>query len=178
MDALSFRNALQEAKPTAKSLAGIGLDEDEAAEIVASFDLRERATEQDISLPDSALHDLFARYDASRVEVGMVRFFDVPEQVSYGYIIGALEADYLALEAPSGEVAVRDVTSPNHTIWKCARDGSSLLAALAEAAEYLGACIIADQSGSELHRQTLERCTLLAGGLAYSDFYRMLLGVE
>lgn len=178
MDALSFRNALQEAKPTAKSLAGIGLDEDEAAEIAASFNVRERATEQDNSLPDSALHDLFARYDASSVEVGMARFFDVPEQVSYGYIIGEVEADYLALEAPSGEVAVRDITSPDHTIWKCARNGASLLAALAEAAKYLGACIAADQSGSELQRQTLDRCTLLAGGPAYGDFYRMLLGVE
>jgi hypothetical protein len=178
MDALSFRNALQEAKPAAESLAGIGLDGDEAAEITASFDVRERATEQANSLPDSALHDLFARYDASSAEVGMVRFLDVPERASYGYTIGEVEADYLTLEARSGEVTVRDVTAPDHTIWKCAQDGASLLAALAEAAKYLGACIAVDQSGSELQRQTLDRCILLAGGPAYGDFYRMLLGVE
>lgn len=178
MDALSFRNALQGAKPTARSLAGLGLSGDEVAEIAASFDLRERATEQGNSLPDSALHDLFARYDPSSVEVGMVRFFDVPERASYGYTIGQVEADYLTLETHSGEVIARDIAGPGHTIWKCAQDGESLLAALAESAKYLGACIAVDHSGSELQRQTLDRCTLLAGGPAYGGFYRMLLGVE
>ncbi|MGH6614261.1 hypothetical protein [Sphingomonas sp.] len=178
MDALSFKNALQAAKPDMVSLLGEGLSSDEAADIIATFEVRERAVEQDTSLPDSTLNDLFARYDASNVEIGMVRFCHVPEQVSYGYIIGQVEADYLALEASSGEVTVRDITCPDHTIWTCARDGTSLLAALAAAAKYLGAGIAIDQSGSELQCQTLDRCILLAGGPAHGDFYRMLLGVE
>lgn len=59
MDALSFRNALREAKPTVESLAGIGIGKDETTEITASFDLRDRATEQGNNLSDSTLHDFF-----------------------------------------------------------------------------------------------------------------------
>ena len=178
MDALSFKNALQAVKPDVGLLLEIGLSSDEVAEISASFDFRERSLEKSNNLPDPILHDLFAHYNASSVEVGMVRFCDIPEQVSYGYIIGQVEADHLILEAPSGEVTVRDITDSDHTVWKCARDGAKLLAALAEAAKYLSTCFMIDQSGSEMQRQTIDRCMQLAGGSAYGEFYRMLLAAE
>ncbi len=178
MDATSFKNALQEAKPNSRSLVDIGLDEADAAVFLSSFDVRERTTEQDNSLPDSVLHDLFARFDASSVEVGMVRFCDTPEQASYGFILGRVETDYLTLQVPCGEVTVRDFTDPEHTMWKCARDGASLLAALAEAAKHLSECIASNQSGLEPRRQTIDRCTLFAGGPVYEDFYKMLLGPD
>jgi hypothetical protein len=178
MDATSFKNALQEAKPSSKFLVDIGLNDAEAAEFLWSFDLHERTIERDNSLPDSVLHDLFARFDVSRVEVGMVRFCDTPEQASYGFILGRVETDYLTLQIPCGEVTVRDFTDPEHTTWKCARDGASLLAALAEAAKHLSECIASNQSGLEPRRQTIDQCTLLAGGPLYEDFYKMLLGPE
>lgn len=177
MDALSFKNALREVRPTAESLAGIGLQGNDVAEISASFEVRERGISKDNNLPDATLHDLFVGYDVTSVAVGMVRFRGVPEQVPYGYIIGEVEADYLALEAGSGEITVHDITRATHVIWSCAQNGASLLSALAEAAKYLGACITVDQSGSDVQRQSLDRCTLLAGGPKYRDFYRMLLGV-
>ncbi len=176
MDPVSFKNALQDAKPASEELAAIGLHDGEVAEILCSFDLYERAKTLKNSLPDFALSDLFARFDPSRVEVGLVRFRDIPESAPYGFIIGEVEADYLAFEVISGEITVRDLTDPHHTIWKCAKGGEGLLSALAEAAKYLSACLVTDQSGSEFQRETLGRCTRLAGGVAYGDFYRMLLG--
>lgn len=108
----------------------------------------------------------------------MVRFRDVPEPASYGYIIGQVEADYLALEASSGEVTVRDITGSDHIIWKCARDGASLLAALATAAEYLSACMTINRAEAALQRNTLNDCVRVAGGPLYRSFFEMLLGVE
>ncbi len=178
MDALSFRKALQTLKPTAEYLARVGIEGEHASQIAVSFEVCERAVEQDNDLPDATLQDLFSRYDTSRIEVGMILLSGVVEKVSYGFNIGQVEADYLALEAATGEVTVHDMTNPNLTLWKCARDGASFLAAIAEAAKYLSACIAADQSGSELQRQSLDCCRLLAGGPVYEDFYRMLLGVE
>ncbi|MGA1805589.1 MULTISPECIES: hypothetical protein [Sphingobium] len=177
MDALSFKNALRNAKPAAEAFATIGLSKDEVIDISSSFEMFDRTMAQSNNLPDPTLRDLFARYDASNTEIGMVRFRDLPEPAQKGFIIGDVEADYLTLETPSGELVVRDHADPDHLIWKCARNGASLLAALSIAGEYLGACMIIDQAGTAFQQEALKDCVKVAGGRTYGRFYEMLLGV-
>ncbi len=178
MNASGFKTSLQSAKPDVDTLLNIGLDADAIAEIIASFEIHEKAVHIEPNLPDSVLNDLFARYDASAVEIGMVRLLGAPKRLPSGWVIGNVEADHLVLDPVSGEIMVKDLAAANHTIWKCAGDGAKLLAALAQAAEYLGKCFLEDQSGSQFQRSTIDRCTTLAGGATYDQFYEMLLGGE
>ncbi|MBP1857141.1 hypothetical protein [Rhizobium herbae] len=177
MDALAFKTALEQATPNLDALFKIGLSQKEAMDIIAGFEMRERLGQVNSRLPDTVLRDLFAQYDASNVELGMVRLCEVPEEVACGWMIGKVETDYLFLDTLSGEIEVKDRADVANAIWKCAQDGACLLAALANAAKYLSACILEDQSGSHFQQQTLRRCTTLAGGAPYVDFYRMLLGL-
>jgi len=178
MDVRSFRAALIEATPNVGVLLNAGLGRDEAMGILSSFALHERRVAEVHALPDAALGDLFSLCDASRVEIGMVRFRNRPEVAPKGWIIGQVEADGLMLETASGEIVVKELGAPDHTLWRCAKDGSSLLGALADAAAYLGACIAVEPAGPVAHLAALKRCIALAGGDAYAPFYRMLLAVE
>ena len=178
MDSVSFKNALAEAKPEIEDLLDAGLSRDEAADLTSSFEISPRPAAENFDIPDSTLKALFSGNDISRVEIGMVRFHGHPEKVPGGWIIGEVEADYLMLNRISGEILVMDITSPDHVIWRCAKDGAGFLGAIAVAAKYLGACISGDQSGTSYQRDALRDCTNLAGGDEYSAFYKMLIGFE
>lgn len=176
MDSLTFRDAIANAKPPIEALVNAGLSRDEAFELAASFEITVRSTIQHCDIPDLALNELYSKSDVSRAEIGMVRFVESPEEVSRGWIVGRVEADYLMLDRKSGEVLVIDIRSLDHVIWRCAKDGESFLAAIAVVANYLGSCICLDQSGSSFQEDTLRNCETLAGGSAYLAFYKMLIG--
>lgn len=178
MDAESFKKALEEAKPSIEELMKDGLSRNDAVDISASWEVRDRDHPEQISLPDRALSELFSGYDVSKIEVGMARFFKNPLPVPSGWQIGEVEADDLILDINSGEIIVLSIDAVDHIMWKCARDGRSFLGALALAAEYCGKCAINDLHGTAAQIHAFEACTLAAGGSSYSNFYRMLLGVE
>ena len=178
MDSVSFKNALMLAKPPLQTLVMAGLSRTEALEFGLSFEVNPRAVAEPSALPDFTLADLFSRYDVSRVEIGMLQFYGHPETVADGWLIGDVEADLLVLDKQSGEIIVKDFTSPDHIIWKCAQDGSHLLAALAHAAKYLGGCLSEDKTGTLEQKNAIGYCITLAGGRSYFSFFEMLLGLE
>ncbi len=178
MDAESFKKALEEAKPSIEALMRDGLSWDDAMDITASWEVRDRTHREQNLLPDRTLSELFSRCDVSKIEVGMVRLHKNPEPVRRGWQIGQVEADDLILDINSGEIIVLSIDAVDHIMWRCARNGSSFLSALALTAEYYGKCAINDLHGKEAQKHAFEACTLAAGGPSYSNFYRMLLGVE
>jgi hypothetical protein len=178
MDPVSFKAALQDAKPDMASLLDIGLESSEAEELLSSFDIGEREITEYFPLSDPTLAELFSRNDVSRVEIGMVKLQRDPQNTAFGWLIGEVEADYLALDTASGEIVVIDITSPDHVIWRCAREGSGFLGALAIAAKYLGDCLHADQTGTAAQLAAFTKCVDLSGGDSYAAFYKMILGVD
>lgn len=178
MDAESFKVTLEAAKPSIEALMRDGLSHQAAVSLVSSWDVRDRGYLQQNSLPDRTLNELFSRYDVSNIEIGMVRFSKNPQPVPRGWQLGKVEVDDLILDIRSEEIIVLDTDAVDHLMWKCARDGSAFLAALALAAQYFGKCAIDDLHGTEAQMHALEACTEAAGGRTYANFYRMLLAVE
>lgn len=178
MDVESFKKALEEAKPSIETLIRNGLSWDDAVEFRASNEVRDRDHPERISLPDRTLSELFSRYDVSKIEVGMIQFYKNPQPVSRGWQIGEFEADDLILDAGSGEIIVLSIEAIDYVLCRCAKDGSSFLAALVLAAQFYEKCAENDQHGTALHMRAFEACTAAAGGDIYSGFYKMLLGVQ
>ncbi len=176
MDPKAFKAALEAIKPNFETLIREGLSRDFALELISSFEVRDRAHMEQNSLHDTTLSELFSRYDVLTIEIGMARFYKNPTPVRRGWQIGQVEADDLILDAGSGEIIVLSIDAIDHVMWRCAKDGSAFLAALALAAQFYEECDD-DQRGTAVHMQAFEACTLAAGGAPYSNFYRMLLGV-
>jgi len=178
MDPEAFKAALEKVKPSAESLMTEGLSRDFALEFMSSFEVRDRDRLEQNSLSDRTLNELFSRYDVSNIEIGMVRFCKNPRPVRRGWQIGQFEADDLILDADSGGIIVLSIEAIDHVMSRCAKDGSSLLAALARAAKFYEDFEDDDPKSMAVHTEALEDCILAAGGQVYANFYRMLLGVE
>jgi len=108
----------------------------------------------------------------------MVQFRKNPQPVTRGWQIGEFEADDLILDASSGEIIVLSIETIDYVMWRCAKDGSSFLGALALAAQFYEKCAHEDQHGTVVHAQALDECIIAAGGHVYANFYRTLLGFE
>lgn len=173
-----FKLQLSEAAPPLQALRSMGYSDQEAAAIFSTFQIKERSTQVDLSPPeDEALRDLFVKYDPSNLEIGMVRFAPVPTTVANGWRIGTVEVDDL-ISTRAGEVVVEELHSRDHILWRCASSGGCLLAALLAAARFLGSRLASNDDEPMLRAKVHQDCVFLAGGERYSDFYRMLLGLE
>ena len=59
MDAISFKEALAEAKPSVQDLITAGLSETEASQFLLSYDVVDRMEKRTSEIPDPTLRDLF-----------------------------------------------------------------------------------------------------------------------
>jgi hypothetical protein len=175
VDARAFQDALREAQPAFQGLLDVGLSDGEAIDLRAGFEIRNRSEPLRVAMPDPTLCALFEGYDVSGVEIGMARLHARPKPAAGGWAIGLVETDALVLLVASGEVVVTDLGDGRHVIWRCAKDGGAFLEALAEAARFLGSCMLAEPS-SEERASAVDRCTERAGGDPYGMFYEMLMG--
>jgi hypothetical protein len=179
MNADEFVDRLRAAAPATERLQSVGFSLQDAAEFRLSF----VCTPRPIPAPDKQADpflDLLLRYDLRKVEIGMVTFAGALTPDGGTVRVGTVEADPLIQDRHSGEVRVTEGSPKGRVLWRCARDGGKLLDALAIAAEFLGHCAIdvAVSDNGKLRLTKAEECSRAAGGTAYLDFYRMLLGSE
>jgi len=179
MDLEQFRELLQKSAPNQDQLSSIGLSKKEVQEFLRSFQLVKRDA---IFKPSSGgiVEHFFTTYDPAKIEIGMVTFLSGPATKLNYVIIGKVESDPLVIDKSSGLVSVVDLASPSTVLWSCADSFSQFLDALIPAADFLGKCIISDDTRDNcaLLESVIEKCTSLAGGPSYDSFYRMLIGSE
>jgi hypothetical protein len=175
-----LRSAFLDAAPSREALKALGVSNEEAEEFLSSFRILPRTRKIAAIDQSDAIGKFFSLYDPSNLEIGMVRFVDLPKITDAGCIIGQVEADPLVVDKFTGKVYVDDLTSPGNTLWECADSVENFFSALIPAARYLGQCLVdgSVRSNKAVLCQIQEECTANAGGSRYVTFYRMLLDAE
>ena len=176
MNANQFAEALPQNAPPTDELKRRGIS------AAASEGLRKSFFPQ-LKSSMGALHsdpvvDFVTRYDASSIEIGMIRFGKLGEEAGGKLSFGKAEADTLLINVNTGEIEVEELGSGGHVLFLCARDGASFFDALLPAARFLGACLWNEDLAynQAAARSIAEECTRLAGGERYSTFFSTLLG--
>jgi hypothetical protein len=178
MNADEFVLRLRTAAPSKSALATVGIVGAEAAELVESHRCQPRSNSGAKSSSDAAIR-LVKNWDASRVEIGMLRFAKDTTTVPLGIQVGQVEADPLVVRSDNGELVVVEL-GLDHTLWPVAKRGDLLLDALLVCARALNENVFATDSRmrNEELRAIAAQCAQIAGGPKFHDFYLMLLGVE
>jgi len=179
MEAREFVNLLKSipSNEAINSYRSRGLDDDFIKEYLNSFNFQELDKSKNYGDP---ILDLVNNYDGSTVAIGMITFDIELEEDNDYYIFGRFEADFLAINKNLKIVEMLEYGTNDYVIYQCARNSSSFLNAIIEAAGYMGKCA----SDSNLRKDknilslVVERCGDLAGGDDYIDFYKMMLGFD
>jgi hypothetical protein len=131
-----------------------------------------------IILNSNSILQLLTKYDCSNVEISAISFLHEPiEYVGY-YQIGIVDIDILAINKISLGIEVLDHDNTDYVIWECASNSDRFLESLLLCAK----CLMENfkkppeyENSSELLK-CVNKCSNIAGGDEYSDFYKMLLG--
>ena len=175
MQAEEFVKGLSELAPSESWLQKEGLSLDDATKIRSSFVINAR--EGGVQYERNPLLDLGLRFDASNVEIGMIRFGGEGIETDDGWLVGKVEADDLLLKRFSGQVIVHEFGEIDHTLWKCAMSGGGFLDAVLKTAFYLERFARDESLSDDEHARTQAAhvCASLAGGEKCLEFYEMLL---
>lgn len=180
MELGTFVKALAEAAPSVPELEKCGLSKDQAQD----FGKRYLCVRRDRPLPAVSGRDqllvLLQEWDLSKVEIGMIRFPEMPTERSGKMCVGCVEADPLVILPGAGEIAVHEFGTKDHLLWLVARNGSALLDAMVIAARFLAQCAVSTIVFDDYKaaRSVALECATAAGGDRYLDFYKMLVGAE
>jgi hypothetical protein len=178
MDADTFVEKLWNCAPPIDSLIHVGL----GAMAAEEFQLRNRADLRQRSAEphNNPLIDLVSRYDVSRLEIGIVRFYDGVQRLDGSWQVGKAEADPLVISKFSGEVEVRDLTDETAMLWRCAVNGAFFLEAMLHAGCFLSRAsydlALSDDQSARCAQAIA--CARVAGGEPYRAFYNVLLGCD
>jgi hypothetical protein len=176
MDSKCFAGGLARLAPSEQELEKAGLTPGQIRDFRNSFICREqpRSTNSELPLECDALEG----WDFSSVIVGMVRFVERSRELNGSLQVGYVETDPLLLVPMTHEIHVEERDHPGHILWLVALSFSSLLDALLPAADVFAKRAVStiDFEDTDAARKVAERCTSLAGGNLYRNFYLMLLG--
>ncbi len=175
-----FVKALAEAAPSTLELEKCGFSKEQARDFANTFLCVRRERPLTVEGGSDELLGLLRSWDISKVEIGMIRFPEVPTERSGNMCVGSVEADLLVIMSDTGEIAVHELGSKEHLLWFVAANGSKLLDALPVAARFLAQRTIGsiDFDDFKAARSVATECGAAAGGEKYLDFYKMLLGAE
>jgi hypothetical protein len=178
MNSSEFVSSLAESAPSPHDLLSAGLSLSEAQEFRRSFIAYEHPLHPR-QKSDDPLIELVTKYDLSNVAIGMVSFSALNAD-RHGSTVGRVEADHLLISCANNEVLVCDIAHSGHILWRCAKDSSAFLSALAVAAQHLGRCAwdVTYAENPANTRAVATRCKELAGGSDYASFWMMLLRAE
>jgi hypothetical protein len=129
MLAEEFVDVLRKAAPSRIALTNYGLEPDEVAQILASFECRIRKDKKVEDHNQSQLERLIYVYDCAAVEVASLRLVGAPLRYGEGRIVGHWEADPVVL-CDNGRVEAYDHAQPGVKLADCATNGDRFLAAL------------------------------------------------
>jgi len=168
MKAEEFLRHLGTAMPDQHVLADYGLDEDEIADIQATFVAPRRPSTADPAAGE--LERMIVEFDCSRVEIGLVRLHGEITSRPEGLVFASCEADPLVVRA-DGCVAMCDHAVARSVAFVCAADSERFLDAMAVYVEFR-----AEKDAGKSRADAAEECAKAAGGSEYRGFYRLLCG--
>lgn len=176
MNADEFAEGLTRCAPSLNDLRRGGFSENFCQKLRDSFIPRWKGDTEPAD--QNPLVDFVLRYDASKIEIGGVRFGELKKDDNGCMCFGKEEADPLLIDAQTGEIFLEELGSDGHILCWCAADGESFLDAMLRAACFLEKCLVNSKLGQNqiTSRQVAEECVNLAGGEKYSTFYYALLG--
>lgn len=169
----SFVKRLKELAPSSNDLVKLGVSEKFILDFINSFNCKIK----NIGFHhDNEMIELVMKYDVTKLEIGMITFFDsVAENENY-YFVGKFEQDYLCLKKKTGEIVVVDNYDKNREIYKCANFASNFLDAILLSAAFLTERLLEVTNENDSELNSIKRISLLAGGSEYENFYKTLLG--
>lgn len=161
MKAEAFLQLVKRSMPDRSQLAAHGLDEEEIRDIQSLF----VAPARGVAAPQGVteLERMIIEFDCSKLTNGPVRFNDRLEVHAPGKCFALCEADPLVI-LPDGRVGLVDHAVPDRVHEFCAASPDQFLDALA-----------LDKRGDQSSIEALAEYANAAGGLEYTDFYRMFL---
>lgn len=122
--------------------------------------------------------DLIENFDCSNIEIGMINFGEkVEESIDYIFF-GKFEIDDLAIDQVTGGVVMLEI-GVDHVLYECAKSDSDFLNAIFNVAVFLERRSVEEglYENEKLNIEMAEEFGDIAGGSAYYDFYKMMLGV-
>lgn len=173
-----FISGLKQIPLEKERYSSIGLDEDEINSIMEGYNLKKTDTKNELN----KLVEFIVNYNPSSLEIGSIRFFGSDEIIENKefYIIGAFDADSLAINKFTEEIIILDSTQKlEFILWKCAKNADSFFESLLIAGKFLEENAFSEEYGNQdLIFKVAQKCSFVAGGKDYLSFYSTLLGVE
>ena len=154
--------------PQRHVLADYGLNDDEIADIQATFVARRRSASADPAASEA--ERMIVEFDCSRVEIGLVRLHGEITGHPEGLVFASCEADPLVVRA-DGCIAMLDHAVGQKIALLCAADSERFLDAMTVYVDHRAA-----KDTDRCRTDAAEECAKAAGGAQYRDFYRLLCG--
>ncbi len=122
--------------------------------------------------------NLIANYDMSSVEIGMISFDKEIRETEGFYFFGKVELDLMAISKGNNEIVVVDYSDTDEIIQYCAANSKKFLAAMMTAWRATTEFLLDEEKADDYdyREEVIAKCTELAGGDAYFDFYDNMLG--
>jgi len=151
------------------------LTDDFIAQIIKGFNPSKKIEELPRYGNDEVIK-LITHYDLTKTMIGMINFFEAPIVSDDRIYFGKFEIDRLFWDVLDGEIKCCEGRAGN-ILFRCAKNGSSFLAAIFEAACFLQKTSVNEElyDNEDVHIEVADYCTEIAGGDSYKDFYRVLL---
>lgn len=176
INAREFADELLKCFPAVSELVNAGISEG-AAEIISNGYKLEKISNLDKGNKFGILDDLFSNYDCSKLEIGFFMLRQPEKLNDYEVIIGNYEADYIIANMRNGEIYMKELGSPHHTLASCANNIESFLHVILTAACFRKKKMLKQ---IVLNYETIKRyeteCIKVAGGEKYQTFCKMMLG--
>jgi hypothetical protein len=180
MNANDFVKKLCASAPSIESLREIGLSEAESDSFRAGYICLPRRSPLPL-IASNEITDLMILWDVSMIEIGILRLLGTPSiHYGLGVQIGLVESDPILITDRSSEIVVEEVGTAGHVLWKVARSPGQFLDALVLAAKFFTDRAVGTIGFDDLEaaKATANKCSTLAGGDEYTEFYSMLTGAE
>lgn len=129
-------------------------------------------------LSEHPVIELVENYDCSNLEIGMITFDQKVEETDRYVFFGKFEIDDLAIDKITGAVVMVE-NDLDHVIYECSKNDSDFLEAILNVAIFLRRRTVEEglYEDEQLNIKMAEEFGDIAGGTAYYDFYKMMLGV-
>ena len=115
----------------------------------------------------------------SNIEIGLISLFGKLKEDKIYIYFGLFEADYLAISKSSAEIIILDHEDEGFILFRCASNSERFLDALNLVWSTISLFLTNEEKADDIEyrKKTSERCTELAGGIAYEGFYKTILGI-
>jgi hypothetical protein len=170
MNATAFVEKIRKLTPSPEYFAQYNIPADEIESLQKMF-LAQRLRSSNKT--ENALLDLVDDFDASTLEIGLIRFEVIPAHLRATdkfWRVGFVESDWLVIDRKTLQIKVEAHDAENYEVAICAENAERFLDAVYQAAGY----ICSPNRTAKKNCQQARICWKLAGDNSL-DFYKMLL---